>query len=138
VAFQPSGNKVDCAIAKVLNPGLVTNSVLHIGAPAGTADAEIDMSVHKFGRTTSYTVGQVRSIDTDVTVAYETGSYTFREQIIIVSTTDQPFSAAGDSGSLILQRNTNKAVGLLFGGSNTHTIANHLSDVLNALKVTMV
>jgi S1-C subfamily serine protease len=137
IALSAAGNKVDCAIAKVTSNNLVSKDVLHIGAPTGTADAAIDMAVHKFGRTTSYTVGQVKSIDTDVTVGYETGNYTFHEQIIIVGGSGHPFSAAGDSGSLILQRGTNKAVGLLFAGSNTHTIANHISDVLQALKVTL-
>ena len=137
IALQAAGNKVDCAIAKVTSNSLVSKDVLHIGAPTGAADAAIDMSVHKFGRTTSYTVGHVKSIDTDVTVGYETGNFTFQEQIIIVGSSRHPFSAAGDSGSLILQRGTNKAVGLLFAGSNTHTIANHIGDVLHALKVTL-
>ncbi|MGA2178172.1 MAG: hypothetical protein ABSH15_01125 [Verrucomicrobiota bacterium] len=137
IALQAAGNKVDCAIAKVTANNLVSKDVLHIGASTGTDDAAIDMAVHKFGRTTSYTVGQVKSIDTDVTVGYETGNFTFQEQIIIVGSAGLPFSAAGDSGSLILQRGTNKAVGLLFAGSNTHTIANHIGDVLQALKVTL-
>ena len=45
-------NQVDCAIAKLLKPSLATDKILVIGAPQGTADAEIDMTVHKFGRTT--------------------------------------------------------------------------------------
>ena len=45
-------NQVDCAIAKLLKPSLATDQILFIGAPQGTADAEIDMTVHKFGRTT--------------------------------------------------------------------------------------
>jgi S1-C subfamily serine protease len=137
VALQAADNKVDCAIAKVTNNNLVSKDVLHIGAPTGVDDAAIDMAVHKFGRTTSYTVGHVKSIDTDVTVGYETGNFTFQEQIIITSASGHPFSASGDSGSLILQRGTNKAVGLLFAGSSSHTIANHLGDVLRALKVTL-
>ncbi len=95
------------------------------------------MQVHKFGRTTSYTVGRVTSIDTDVTVGYETGNFTFQEQIIIVGRGGKSFSAAGDSGSLILERSTNKAVALLFAGSSSHTIANHIDEVLQALKVTL-
>lgn len=79
----------------------------------------------------------MKSIDTDVTVGYETGNFTFQEQIIIVGTAKQTFSAAGDSGSLILQRSTNKAVGLLFAGSSSHTIANHIGEVLKSLKVTL-
>jgi hypothetical protein len=138
VPLSAAGNKVDCAIAKVTSAGIVSPAVLHIGPPAGTAVAAIDMAVHKFGRTTSYTVGQIKSIDTDVTVNYETGNYTFHEQIIIVGSASHPFSDAGDSGSLILQRGTNHAVGLLFAGSKSHTIANHIADVLQALKVTLV
>jgi hypothetical protein len=138
IPLSPSGNKVDCAIAKVTGKKLVSKDVLHIGPPMGTTDAAIDMSVHKFGRTTSYTVGQIKSINTDVTVSYDTGNFVFQEQIIIVGTSRHPFSKAGDSGSLILERSTNKAVGLLFAGSNSHTIANHIGDVLEALKVTLV
>ncbi len=128
-------NQVDCAIAKVTRKNLVTTAILFIGAPQGTTDARIDMVVHKFGRTTGYRAGRVTSIATDVTVQYETGNFTFEDQIIIVGLNGQPFSAAGDSGSMILERATNKATGLLFAGSATHTIANHFSEVLRALKV---
>jgi len=136
IALDPTKpNSVDCAIARVTQNNIVSNVVLHIGAPKGTAVAAIDMNVHKFGRTTGYTVGRVSSVDTDVTVGYETGDYTFSSQIIIVASSGQSFSDAGDSGSLILQRGTNKAVALLFAGSKSHTIANHVGDVLKALKV---
>src|SRR5439155_21851052 len=96
----------------------------------------IDMRVHKFGRTSSYTVGHIISIATDVTVAYETGNFAFEDQIVIVGDR-AAFSAAGDSGSLILERQTNHAVGLLFAGSPSHTIANHIADVLQALGHTL-
>lgn len=130
-----SNNQVDCAIAAALKPSLVSREVLYIGPPQGVGQAALDMIVHKFGRTTSYTVGRVSSIDTDVTVQYETGQYTFESQIIIVGTGSHAFSDAGDSGSLILERATQLAVGLLFGGSTSHTIANHFSNVLQALNV---
>jgi hypothetical protein len=129
-------NKVDGAIAKGTSAGILSNSILHIGPPAGTAAAAIDMRVHKFGRTTSYTVGRITSIATDVTVSYEVGDITFEDQIMIVGDQGQ-FSAAGDSGSLILERPTNNAVGLLFAGSPSHTIANHIGEVLRALGVTL-
>jgi len=130
-------NAVDCAIAKASSASIVSSDVLHIGAPAGVAAAAIDMSVHKFGRTTGYTVGSITSIDTDVTVKYDIGNITFAGQIIIVGNGGTAFSQAGDSGSLILERGTNEAVALLFAGSATHTIANHLDDVLKALNVTL-
>lgn len=136
IALDPANpNKVDCAIARVTQNNIVSNAILHIGAPKGTSAAAIDMNVHKFGRTTGYTVGRITSVDTDVTVGYETGDFTFSSQIIAVGNSGSSFSDAGDSGSLILQRGTNKAVALLFAGSKTHTIANHIGDVLNALKV---
>jgi hypothetical protein len=130
-------NAVDCAIAKATNPGLVSKDVLYIGPPQGTANAAIDMMVHKFGRTTNYTAGRIISVDTDVVVQYDIGKLTFTGQIIVVGSTGQSFSNAGDSGSLILQRETNKAVALLFAGSASHTIANHIVDVLKALGVTL-
>jgi hypothetical protein len=137
IPLQPDSNKVDAAIAIVDAASLVKNDVLFIGPPAGTAPAAIDMAVHKFGRTTSYTVGRVTSVATDVTVGYESGNFIFNDQIIIVGASRKSFSQAGDSGSLILERSTQKAVGLLFAGSNTHTIANHIADVLKALGVKM-
>ena len=130
-------NKVDCAIAQLNATNLATNSVLFIGKPTGKRAGQIDMIVHKFGRTTGFTVGRITSLETDVSVRYEAGVVSFENQIIIVGLAAQPFSAAGDSGSLILERSTNKAVGLLFAGSSTHTIANHIQDVLSALGVTL-
>ena len=130
-------NQVDAAIARVLKPNLVSRDILQIGAPAGVATAAVDMIVHKFGRTTSYRAGRVSSVDTDVTVNYENGSYTFHEQIIVVGLDGQAFSDSGDSGSLILERSSANAVALLFAGSTTHTIANHIGDVLQALGVTL-
>lgn len=130
-------NHVDCSIAKLTSSSVANNHVLGIGAPQGVADAQIDMTVHKFGRTTSYTAGRISSVDTDVTVQYETGAFTFTGQVIVVGLSGHPFSGAGDSGSLILERPSNQAVGLLFAGSPSHTIANHIGDVLQALGVTL-
>ncbi len=127
-------NQIDAALAKPLNKNLVGRDVLHIGAPSGTVDAAIDMMVHKFGRTTSYSVGRIASIDTDVNVEYETATFSFASQIIVVGDQGE-FSDSGDSGSLILQRGTNAAVALLFAGGPNHTIANHLWKVLRSLRV---
>lgn len=129
-------NRVDAAIAEI-DPDFVTNEILFIGPPNGTTPATVDMTVHKFGRTTSYRVGRVVSINTDVKVAYDTGELLFRQQMIIRGINFEQFSAAGDSGSLILRRSTNEATGLLFAGSATHTIANQIDDVLAALNITL-
>lgn len=128
-------NKVDAAIAEVNNKNDVSNSILFIGVPKGTKKAALDMNVHKFGRTTSYTVGKIVSVDTDVKVSYDAGDFSFSDQIIIVGDNATSFSDSGDSGSLILERSTQKAVGLLFAGSKTHTIANHIGEVTKAFKI---
>jgi hypothetical protein len=130
-------NKVDCAIALGTPKSVLSNLILGIGAPTGFTDARVDMVVQKFGRTTSYTAGRVTSVDTDVKVGYDTGNFLFRSQIIIVGISGRPFSDSGDSGSLILERSSRLAVGLLFGGSRSHTIANHISQVLSSLNVTL-
>jgi hypothetical protein len=132
-----TANRVDAAIAALTSSKLATRDILHIGAPSGSAAAAIDMVVHKFGRTTAYTVGRVISVATDVSVDYETGTFVFEDQIMIVGLDGQPFSDSGDSGSLILDRATQRAVGLLFAGSSTHTVANHIGVVLAALKITL-
>jgi hypothetical protein len=127
--------KVDAAIAEAIAPGILSPDILYIGAPQGIEPAATDMTVHKFGRTSFYTVGRVTSVATDVTIDYETGSYTFRDQIIVEGRGGQSFSGAGDSGSLIVNRKTSKAIGLLCAGSTSHTIANHIADVLTAMGV---
>lgn len=133
-------NRVDAAIARVSAPGVAVAAIPGIGAPTGKTPALFDMMVHKLGRTTGYTVGRITSVDTDIRVNYrEAGVFTFTGQLLIESVTaGQPFSQAGDSGSLILARGSNKAVGLLFAGSNSHTIANPISRVLQRLKVKLV
>ncbi|MGD0865530.1 MAG: hypothetical protein ABSA49_08240 [Rhizomicrobium sp.] len=136
--FKAAPLKIDAAIAEAIGPGVLSPQILYIGAVNGTEPAAVDMVVHKFGRTTSYTVGHVTSIATDVTVGYETGNYTFFDQIIVEGLSGQPFSAAGDSGSLIVNRQTGNAVGLLFAGSAAYTIANHIEDVLTGMNVSLV
>ena len=105
--------------------------------PKGATPAQSNMIVHKFGRTTGYSVGFVETTLMDVLVDYEIGTLTFQDQIIIKGLNGLAFSAAGDSGALIVERNTSRAIGLLFAGSATHTIANHIGDVFKALNVSL-
>jgi hypothetical protein len=75
-----------------------------------------------------------------VTVCFEgvifcTKSATFVNQFTI---TPGDFSDGGDSGSLIVTNDgNNHAVGLLFAGSSTRTIANPIGVVLNRFGVTI-
>jgi hypothetical protein len=96
------------------------------------------MVVHKFGRTTGYRVGRVTSVDTDISVDYGLGEVTFHGQILVQGLGGQAFSDAGDSGSVVLERATGRAVGLLFAGSPSHSAASHIDAVLTALDVRLV
>lgn len=135
----PAKNEVDCAIAGVLTQNLCSPKFLpkiSLGSTTPIA-AAVGMKVHKHGRTTGYTKGQVVDIAADVNVGYDFGTARFVDQVIVIGDSGS-FSDAGDSGSLIVDRKTKKATGLLFAGSSSHTIANHIENVLGQLGVTLV
>lgn len=128
-------NRIDAAIAS-LNEGVkVTNDVLTIGKPEGSARARVDMIVEKFGRSTLHQVGRVVSITYDLFVETPRGNAFFVDQIAVRGLHGQLFASDGDSGSLVLERTSNKAVGLLFAHSNGVAFANHLPLVLQRLGV---
>jgi hypothetical protein len=134
-------NQVDCAIAELNAVPLASAVVLpKVGKlSSGTAlQAKEKMKVEKTGRTTGYTTGVIRDVQATVKVTYDSGTLTFADQIVIVNSGGSSFSDAGDSGSLIVERTTKQAVGLLFGGTASHTLANHIKDVLSALDVSIV
>jgi hypothetical protein len=135
----PAKNEVDCAIAGVLTQNLCSPKFLpkvSLGSTTPIA-AAVGMKVHKHGRTTGYTRGQVVDIAADVNVGYDFGTARFIDQVIVIGDSGS-FSDSGDSGSLIVDRKTKKATGLLFAGSSSHTIANHIENVLSQLGVTLV
>src|ERR1035438_7302204 len=131
-------NQVDCAVAAVLNPADASNAILQIGPPRGAGEPKFCTIVHKFGRSTRYTVGHIDGVEFDTPVTLETGTYAFIGQILVTSLDDRPFADSGDSGALILERDTNVAVGLLFAGESGTGLANRISVVLNKLKVKLV
>jgi hypothetical protein len=141
IKVSPSPNKVDAAIAALLSPNLAVRTILpkvgNLTSPTPVA-AAVGMRVHKHGRTTGYRRGHVVDVAADVNVGYDFGTARFTNQVIIVGDANKSFSDAGDSGSLIVDRGTGRATGLLFAGSASHTIANHIEDVLQALKVTLL
>ena len=141
IPFTLAGdNQVDAAIADLNNEAdaLECQIGCDIGKVNGyrsLGEGDLNIQVQKCGRTTGYTTGNVIDVDATVNVSYEVltpsgivvRTLTFVNQII---TTDM--SDSGDSGSLILDMQK-KAVGLLFAGSNTVTIANRIEVVLDLL-----
>lgn len=147
-------SNVDAALAQIV-PGAVSTSgsILDLGPAGSTTIAPAPPSstlanpasvlavggrVAKSGRSTGLTCGPLISINTDVSVDYSTtcegpAAFTviFRNQLVVDGSS---FSAAGDSGSLIVTSDTARPLGLLYGGNGDRTVAHPIADVLTALQ----
>ncbi len=131
VTQQEAVNYIDAAVARPSNDGDVLDEILDIGTVNGVADGMLGMEVRKSGRTTGYTEGQINLIDATVNVSYGVGrTARFDGQMVA-----GPMSQGGDSGSLVVDKNSNQAVGLLFAGSNSSTIFSPIQKVLDTLQV---
>ena len=123
-------NIVDCAVARPVRPDIITDEIFGIGRVQGKTIARPGMPVFKSGRTTGVTKGVVTAVGATMEVKLddENSAY-FSDQVV----TDMK-SQGGDSGSLVLTEG-NRAVGLLFAGSDKVTIFNHIQTVLDKLEV---
>jgi hypothetical protein len=122
-------NLVDAAVAQPLNLNLVVPYILGIGTVKGTVLPELGMKVQKSGRTTGLTHSTIRAIHAIVNVDYDGKILKFKDQILTNS-----FDQGGDSGSLVLDEQ-NRAVGLLFAGSDEFTVLNPIDRVLDLLDI---
>ena len=142
---RPLGTaNIDAALAEVV-PGAVSSNgnILEVGVPSKTeATPAVSMGVAKSGRTTGLTCATIGSVSTNVAVEYQRRCGQGRKFRIVylnqLLINGSAFSAAGDSGSLIVTQAAAQPVGLLFAGSSTTTVANPISDVTNAFGVTVV
>lgn len=129
-------NRVDCALARPLDPAMFSDDIRQIGLVNDTKAPALGMRVRKYGRTTAYTEGNIKLLNATVNVNYSTisGPRTarFTGQVI----TDG-MSQGGDSGSLVVDTAEAKAVGLLFAGSDLATIFTPIDAVLDALNITL-
>jgi len=147
----PKTGTVDAAIAQIISGAVDTSgSILELGTASSTPDVPnpappastviaplIGMGVAKAGRSSGLTCSSISSINTAVDISYTTscsGGTTFyveyNNQIVISGAS---FSAAGDSGSLVVNSKTAQPVGLLYGGDSSSTVANPIGAVLGAL-----
>ncbi|MDX1493506.1 MAG: hypothetical protein R3253_05585 [Longimicrobiales bacterium] len=134
------GNTLDAAIA-LTTPDDVGNETPEggYGAPRSSpAEAELGMSVQKYGRTTGHTTGQISGLNATIDVGYRDGKARFEGQIVI---SGRGFSAGGDSGSLVVTKGLlladRRPVGLLFAGTQTTTLANPIDLVLDRFGITI-
>jgi hypothetical protein len=129
-------NRVDCALARPIDPAMFSDDIRQIGLVNDIKAPALGMRVRKYGRTTAYTEGAIKLLNATVNVNYSTVSgprtARFTGQVI----TDG-MSAGGDSGSLIVDAAEARAVGLLFAGSELATIFTPIDVVLEALNITL-
>ncbi|MBZ5493111.1 MAG: S1 family peptidase [Acidobacteriia bacterium] len=146
-------SNVDAAFAEIV-PGQVelSGAILDLGpvgatnispaAPSATIGApSLGEPVGKSGRTTGLTCSTIQSLNDTILINYEgkcgdtsngiAPAFTayFNNQVTI---SGGSFSAGGDSGSLVVDTNTSRPVGLLYGGNNLSTVANPIQDVITA------
>ena len=147
----PSSANIDAAIAQVvsgqvdptgnilyLGPTADSNGVPLPGAPNAGAGivASLGMGVAKSGRTTGLTCSTVLAVNANTSVEYNkscdgTGASFTVDYDNQVDVAGGGFGAEGDSGSLIVSQDTADPVALLYGGSDTDTVANPVTPVLN-------
>jgi endonuclease G len=136
----------DAALAKLTGARAYSRDILDLNPIAGVEEnPTLGMTVTKSGRTTDVTEGLVDGVSLSTTINYGGGTVvTFHDQLHIVPLPPWPavnyeVSRGGDSGSVWIDKATNKAIGLHFAGETDpsptaeHAIANRMVEVAKAL-----
>jgi hypothetical protein len=127
-------NLVDCALARPAKPEMIGPEILEIGRVKGSGEFVPGTRVRKSGRTSGLTTGTIKAVKVSLNVNMGHGNdvVRFNEQVMA-----ELKSLPGDSGSLIVDED-NRAVGLLFAGSNEYTVFNPIQTVCDYLGVDVV
>src|SRR5260221_1184377 len=132
-------NELDCAVAELkTGPKArpVNAQIRGLVAPKGTTAAKRKMKVQIVGRTSG--ISDVTAIvDThfrfEVVYPDLNQSVGFKNQILC----RPPYSRRGDSGALVIEKATGKAVGLHFGGTPKGSVFCPIDKVLKNMNVTL-
>jgi len=137
VPFQVGGsfvNRVDaavCSFSVSAVPRLQLQIKGLIGLPTGTSTPRRDMNVLKVGRTTDLTEGRVVDVNFRFVMSYPgVGQVGFLDQVLCTR-----YTQTGDSGALVLEKGTHRAVGLHFAGANGGSVFSPITEVLRALNI---
>jgi len=144
VKFKTGGdfvNLVDCAVAIPLPARLaeVIADIKGLGIPKGVSKPERGMTVTKVGRTTGKSTSTIKDVNFRMTLNYPgVGDVGLLDQVFC-----SRYTNGGDSGSLVIEKASGKAVGLHFAGYPDKngvkgSVFNPIKAVLGALKVKLV
>jgi len=134
-------NYVDAALVQSTD-AFVSNNIHGLGVQNNTVVApSLGQAVCKSGRTSGVTCGTVTGINMTVNVNYGQPCGTARFSNAIMYSPTAPYtvmSQPGDSGSPVVNANTNAAVALNFAGTQSGIgIGNPIGAVLSALQVSL-
>ena len=126
----PDSNQIDAALMKPTNPDMLSDEILDIGVVTEIEEPTVGMRVAKSGRTTGYREATVTDVNASVKVeGYpQLGTLIFENQAITTKLLE-----GGDSGSLIINTASRRAVGLGFAGSESISVFNKMSVVSRTL-----
>jgi hypothetical protein len=134
VQFGGAGsNLVDAAVARVDAAWPWIRWIGEISGVRSGNSLQVGERVKKAGRTTALTQGEVVATYCLVWIPYPPswsgGVALFKDQILVTA-----MAAFGDSGSLVLDTDQ-RAVGLLFGGSGTHSVFCDITHIESTLGI---
>jgi len=131
-------NRVDCALAALAYGVQVSPEILgDVGtlASANPLAPSVGLRVHKTGWASGYTTGKITDVADCLAVGFDTlGCLSFKD-VFLVEGNSGPFSKNGDSGALVVDQSSQRAVGLLFAATPTHSVACRIGSVLEYLEV---
>jgi hypothetical protein len=133
-------NLIDAAIAEIAPDIEKKGEICTIGPLQGIKAAREQMLVRKHGRSSGYTEGVVDSVNFDWTIQYSATAWVHLVKQIHITPVGFPkFAIAGDSGSVVVVKNSSHAVGLYIGGADdgSYGLASRIGEVCSALKISI-
>ncbi len=138
-------NRMDAALIR-LDPAVPYDPCFENGVRiSGTTGVKEDAPVSVFGATSVVSTGKIWTTSYDHLLQYPltNGSFVarFSNQIRLkVSRGKKPIAQAGDSGAMVINRDSSKALGLIYAASShgVYAFASPIDDVCSALTVEII
>jgi hypothetical protein len=139
VQFGGPVNLVDAATGLTDQPwdDYVADYIKDIGKVTKQVGCSVGDAVWKTGRTTGRTSGKVTRVDTEVVINYAPPGQPARHALFRGQITTDALVRGGDSGSILLKKDTTEAVGLVFAASSDSTgafVAAYANDIFEVFR----
>jgi hypothetical protein len=131
-------NSFDAGLARLLRKDDIDLTIPKIGRPRpDVMDAALYQSVRKYGAGTLTTLGVVTDVSAEATFSFSFEDYLFAD-VIQVTGCGTNFSAGADSGALVVDALTNRAVSLIIGGAGFRSFTSPIRRVLTSFRARIV